>query len=142
MKNENFNYENIKINEEELSITKIGKITTKEEESSIFILLLFGIIMVFIFCLPLIVSLMESLPGLFGLYYTLFRFYNKFSIYAKINVISKMVNFGSDFVLVLLSGFKINGLLGFFSNLFHYGFAIVMALFICLLTSIILKLKK
>lgn len=142
MKNENFNYENIKINEEELSITKIGEITTKEEESSIFILLLFGIIMVFIFCLPLIVSLMESLPGLFGLYYTLFRFYNKFSIYAEINVISKMVNFGSDFVLGLLSGFKINGLLGFFSNLFHYGFAIVMALFICLLTSIILKLKK
>ena len=58
MKNENFNYENIKINEEELSITKIGEITTKEEESSIFILLLFGIIMVFIFCLSLIVSLM------------------------------------------------------------------------------------
>lgn len=54
-KQEKFSSKNVKVNSEELSITKIGEITTTEQ-SSIFVLILFGCVLVFIFFLPTIVN--------------------------------------------------------------------------------------
>lgn len=56
---EKFNAKNVKIKTEDLSITKIGELTTSEQ-SPIFILILFGMILVFIFFLPNIVDLMTD----------------------------------------------------------------------------------
>lgn len=50
-----FDSKNVKINEEELSITKIGEITTSEQ-NPIFTILLFVILLGFIFVLPTIVN--------------------------------------------------------------------------------------
>lgn len=58
-KKEKFNSKNIKINEEELSITKIGELETSEQ-SPMFILILFGVILIFIFFLPTIVNLIKG----------------------------------------------------------------------------------
>lgn len=54
-KQEKFNSKDVKVNREELSITKIGEINTVEQ-SSTFVLILFGCILVFIFFLPTIVN--------------------------------------------------------------------------------------
>lgn len=58
-KKEKFKAKNIKINEEELSITKIGELETAEQ-SPLFILVLFGILLAFIFCLPTIVDFIKD----------------------------------------------------------------------------------
>lgn len=58
-KKEKFNSKNVKINEEELSVTKIGELETVEQ-SPIFTLILFGVILAFIFFLPTIVNLIKS----------------------------------------------------------------------------------
>lgn len=54
-KKSKFNAKNVKINEEELSITKIGEMDTVNQ-SSTFVLILFGLILVFIFFLPTITN--------------------------------------------------------------------------------------
>lgn len=54
-KKKKFDYKNVKVNEEELSITKIGEMPN-EDKSPIFIFLVFGILLIFIFFLPNIVN--------------------------------------------------------------------------------------
>ncbi len=54
-KKEKFDSKNVIINKEELSITKIGEMTTSEQ-NPIFIFFLFGVLLVFIFFLPTIVN--------------------------------------------------------------------------------------
>ena len=54
-----FNSKNVKINEEELSITKIGEMDTINQ-SSTFVLILFGLILIFIFFLPTITNLIKG----------------------------------------------------------------------------------
>lgn len=56
---EKFNYKNVKINEEELSITKIGEMKTIEQ-NPIFIVILFGILLLFIFFLPTVVNFIKG----------------------------------------------------------------------------------
>ena len=58
-KKENLNYKKLRVNQEELSITKIGEITTNEQ-SPTFVLILFGLILVFIFFLPTIVEFVKG----------------------------------------------------------------------------------
>lgn len=58
-KKEKFNYKNIKINEEELSITKIGEMENAEQ-STFLIFLLFGVILAFVFFLPTIVNFIKG----------------------------------------------------------------------------------
>lgn len=58
-KKKKFNSKNVKINEEELSITKIGELETSEQ-SPLFVLILFGVILIFIFFLPTIVNLIKG----------------------------------------------------------------------------------
>lgn len=58
-KKEKFNYKNVKINEEELSITKIGEMENAEQ-SPFLIFLLFGIILAFVFFLPTIVNFIKG----------------------------------------------------------------------------------
>ncbi len=58
-KKEKFNSKNVKINEEELSITKIGELSDTEQSSAL-IFILFGVILVFIFFLPTIVNLIKG----------------------------------------------------------------------------------
>lgn len=58
-KKEKFDAKNIKIKEEDLSITKIGELESAEQ-SSVFILILFGFLLVFIFFLPTIVNLING----------------------------------------------------------------------------------
>ncbi len=53
------NFKNIKINVEELSITKIGKLETAEQ-SSLFLFFLFGILFAFIIFLPTILKLIKA----------------------------------------------------------------------------------
>ncbi len=59
MAKKKFNYKDVKINEEELSITKIGEIAT-ENKSSIFMFLIFGILIVFVFFLPTITDYFDK----------------------------------------------------------------------------------
>ena len=54
-KKKKFDSKNIKINEEDLSITKIGEMDTSSQ-STVFIFFLFILIMVFVFFLPTIVN--------------------------------------------------------------------------------------
>ena len=54
-KKKKFSYKNLKVNEEELSITKIGEMPN-ENKSPIFLVFVFGLLLVFIFFLPEIVS--------------------------------------------------------------------------------------
>ncbi len=54
-----FSYKNLKVNKEDLSITKIGEIST-ENKSPIFIILLFGILILFIFFLPTITEYFDK----------------------------------------------------------------------------------
>lgn len=54
-KKEKFSYKNLKVNEEELSITKIGEMPN-ENKSPAFLLVIFGILIVFVFFLPDVVS--------------------------------------------------------------------------------------
>jgi hypothetical protein len=54
-KKNKFSYKNLKVNEEELSITKIGEMPNSEK-SPIFLLIIFGIFIVFIFFLPDVVN--------------------------------------------------------------------------------------
>lgn len=58
-KKEKFNSKNVKINKEELSITKIGELETAEQ-SPLFVLILFGVILIFVFLLPTIVNLIKG----------------------------------------------------------------------------------
>lgn len=58
-KKEKFNSKKVTISEEELSITKIGELETTEQ-SPLFVLILFGVILVFIFFLPTIVNLIKA----------------------------------------------------------------------------------
>lgn len=58
-KKEKLNYKNVKVNQEELSITKIGEITTNEQ-SPTFVLILFGLLLAFIFFLPTIVEFVKG----------------------------------------------------------------------------------
>ncbi len=141
MKKESFNYDNIKINEEELSITKIGEIVD-EEQSNTFVLVLFGLILVFIFLLPVIVKLFEAMDGLFDLYFTIFRFYGRFTLFAGIDVITKLYHLVSMFLLGILSGFQANGIMGIASSLFRYGCSLLGAVLISVLFSFLFKLKK
>ncbi len=54
-----FDSKNIKINQEELSITKIGELTTAEQ-NPLFIFILVGILLIFIFFLPTIVNFIKG----------------------------------------------------------------------------------
>ena len=58
-KKNKFNYTNLKINDEELSITKIGEIVP-ENQNPIFIFVIVGILLIFIFFLPNIVNLIND----------------------------------------------------------------------------------
>lgn len=58
-KKNKFNYTNLKINDEELSITKIGEIAP-ENQNPIFIFIIVGILLIFIFFLPNIVNLIND----------------------------------------------------------------------------------
>lgn len=58
-KKEKFNSKKVTISEEELSITKIGELETTEQ-SPLFVLILFGFILVFIFFLPTIANLIKA----------------------------------------------------------------------------------
>ena len=58
-KKNKFNYTNLKINDEELSITKIGEIAP-ENQNPIFIFVIVGILLIFIFFLPNIVNLIND----------------------------------------------------------------------------------
>lgn len=53
------NYKNVKINEEEFATTTIGELDNAEQ-SMTFIFILFGIILIFVFCLPSIVNLIKK----------------------------------------------------------------------------------
>jgi hypothetical protein len=54
-KKNKFDYKNLKINEENLAITKIGEMPN-EEKNPLFLLLVFGIFLIFVFFLPNIVN--------------------------------------------------------------------------------------
>ncbi len=54
-----FNYKNLKINEEELAVTKIGEMPN-ENKNPIFLLLVFGIFIVFVFFLPSVVTYFQE----------------------------------------------------------------------------------
>lgn len=58
-KREKFNDKNIKINEQELSITKIGEIESANQ-NPLFIIVIFGIVLIFIFFLPSITTLIKG----------------------------------------------------------------------------------
>lgn len=53
------NYKNVKINEEEFATTTIGELDNAEQ-SMTFVFILFGIILIFVFCLPSIVNLIKK----------------------------------------------------------------------------------
>ena len=58
-KKDKINYKNLKVNQEELSITKIGQLSTADQ-SPIFIIVLFGFILIFIFFLPTITNYIKG----------------------------------------------------------------------------------
>lgn len=58
-KKEKMNYKNLKVNEEELSVTKIGELATASQ-SPIFLFVLFGLIFAFIFFLPTITNYLKE----------------------------------------------------------------------------------
>ncbi len=58
-KKDKINYKNLKVNQEELSITKIGEISSVNQ-SPVFILVLFGLLLAFIFFLPTITNYIKG----------------------------------------------------------------------------------
>ena len=58
-KKKKFSYKDLKVNEEELSITKIGEMPN-ENKSPAFLFLIFGILIVFVFFLPEVVKYFEK----------------------------------------------------------------------------------
>ena len=98
--------------------------------------------MVFIFFLPLIVKLFESMSGLLGLYMTIFSFYGRFMLFAGIDTITKIFHTIYTILFEILTGFQLKGIVGIFSSFVRYGCATLGAIFISVLFSFILKLKK